>query len=209
MVDVADSAALHAACQSPDREVQAAAYQALWRYLYRVARSVVSDQPDAEALAQDCAQAALVRIHARIGECRAPEAFRVWARRIASRLALDALRARRRLVYPAEADEIETDPPGAVDVAAGASAAEAALESVASGELRALLAQAPISSRSRRVVAGRYLDDQPDEHLAQIESTLTGESVQPSHVQVTRAKDIARLRNWSPLRAFLSEAQAG
>ena len=50
---------------------------------------------------------------------------------------------------------------------------------------------------------GRYLDDLPDELLAQDESRLAGQAVLPSHVQVTRAKDIARLRHWPPLRKLL------
>jgi RNA polymerase sigma factor (sigma-70 family) len=203
LFDAADGAALHAACQSADPEVQAAAYLALWRYLHQVAAQVVDDQPDADALAQDCAQAALVRIHTRFAECRAPGAFRIWARRIASRLALDALRSRQRLTSADELDEAGNAPAGAV-----AEPAEAALDAVAADEVRRLLAQAPISARSRRAVVGRYLDDQADEQLAQAESALAGQAVLPSHVQVTRAKDIARLRKWAPLREYLAAAQA-
>jgi hypothetical protein len=76
------------------------------------------------------------------------------------------------------------------------------LGTLTEAELRGLLERAPMSARSRRVVVGRYFDDVADERLAMAESELAGQPVLPSHVQVTRAKDIARLREWEPIRAF-------
>jgi len=57
------------------------------------------------------------------------------------------------------------------------------------------------------VVIGRYLDDSDDETLARAESELAGSDVLPSHVQVTRAKNIAKLRQWPLLTQFLEETR--
>lgn len=200
----AESAALYAACGSADPEVQTAAYQTLWRYLYGVALHVVRDQPDAEALAQDCVQAALLRIHQRLADCREPEAFSAWARRIASHAAIDELRRLKRLV-PLDPSE-PTAPP--TDHPSGQLALEeGVLTTLSEATLRRCISQAPISERSRRVVLGRYFDDIADEALAQAESARTGRSVLPSHVQVTRARDIARLRTYEPLQRLLRTAE--
>ncbi len=68
--------------------------------------------------------------------------------------------------------------------------------------LRSLLEKAPISDRSRRVVIGRYLDDADDESLAQTESEIAQKDVLPSHIQVTRSKNITKLRKWDTLRRW-------
>src|SRR5687768_1656418 len=98
MDPLSDSAALYHACHSPDPQVQAAAYTALWQYLYRVVLHLVGRQPDAESLAQDCAQMALIRIHGRRIKYHEPAAFRACSRRIAGHLAIDTLRQQRRLI---------------------------------------------------------------------------------------------------------------
>jgi RNA polymerase sigma factor (sigma-70 family) len=183
---------LYAACRSTDPLIQAAAYETLWGYLFRVALQITRDQPRAEALAQDCAQDALIRVHKRLEECRRPAAFRAWARRIVINLALDALRRAKRETLAGE-DEWERT----------STSAPSKLErKVLANELFALISQAPISDRSRRVVLGRYLNGLPDELLAQEESRRAARSVRPSHVQVTRSKDLSRLRDWEPLQAF-------
>lgn len=200
-----DSAELYAACCSASAGVQAAAYQTLWAYLYQVALQVVYDQPDAEALAQDCAQIALIRVHERVEECRDPAAFRAWSRRIASRVAIDELRRKKRLtrLNPDEADDVtarlpdENQSPPDVEV----------MENMGVEELRRLINLAPISDRSRRVVLGGYLDNIHDEQLAQIESERAGQAVRPSHIQVTRSKNIAKLRAWEPLQSYLKGAE--
>lgn len=191
-----DSAAWYNACQHADPD----AYSALFVYLSRVALQVVYDQPEAEALAQDCAQTALIRIHQRLDECREPAAFRVWARQIASHIAIDALRRRARLTFAAE-DDLDV-------VLSGASLGQPLLEeqtAVAAHlqDLYAALQRAPISDRSRRVVIGRYLQELPDDVLAALESKRAGTAVLPSNIQVTRAKNITKLRQWPPLLALL------
>lgn len=199
------SVELYAACREAGLPAQAVAYETLWRYLYRVALQILYDQPEAEALAQDCAQAALVRVHERLAECREPAAFLAWARRIAAHAAIDELRRRRRLAPLAEEPE---DTPAHFAQSRQPSFEAAVVEQASQAELRRIIDQAPISDRSRRAVLGRYLDDAPDEALAQAESWLAGQPVLPSHVQVTRSKDIARLRNHPPLRAFLASADS-
>ena len=205
-MDLNNSADLFTACSSDDASTQAAAYEVLWAYLFRVAYQMVYDQPEAEALAQDCAQLALVRIHQRLAECREPVTFRAWARRIVSHLVIDELRRRKRLVRLDESgsgDETSSalkalEPPPALE--------EVTLEAAGQLELGELIRRAPISDRSRRVVAGRYLDGLPDERLAQLETQLAEQPVLPSHIQVTRSKNLVKLRQWQPIRDFF-EAQ--
>lgn len=198
-----DSAAWFADCQSSDPQVQRRAYEQLFSYLSRAALHIVRDQPSAEALAQDCAQTAVIRIHNRLEECQNPDAFRTWARQIVSHLAVDSLRRRARLTFAAE-DELAT----AVDQAATdeLSLEEQITAAVTESELYTVIHNAPISDRSRRVVIGRYLQDLPDEVLAETESELAEKTVLPSHIQVTRAKNMAKLRTWQPLLALLDMA---
>jgi RNA polymerase sigma factor (sigma-70 family) len=200
-----DSAGLYAACRSADAQAQAAAYETLWHYLLRVALQMVYDQPQAEALAQDCAQVALIRVHGRMAECSAPEAFFAWARRIVVNATIDELRRLKRLV---PLDEEDDDDEPATQLPAHVPPLETtALDRISLAELRAMIQRAPISARSARVVVGRYVDNQPDEILAKAESRLSARPVLPSHVQVTRTKDIAKLRAWAPLWEFLRSAQ--
>jgi RNA polymerase sigma factor (sigma-70 family) len=199
-----DSQALHAACGSSNADEQADAYRELWRYLYRVAAYMTRAQPDGDALAQDCAQRALLRVHQQYERCKEPAAFRIWARRIASNLVIDELRRRQRLQPLPE--------PGAEAVLGddGEDNLETAvLTDLTTDSLRQLLQQAPISDRSRRVVIGRYLDETADDLLAEIESELSDNQVLPSHIQVTRSKNIAKLRCWSLLVQFLQETAGG
>lgn len=190
------SAELYTACRSTNQQIQAAAYTELARYLYRVALHLVNDQPEADELARDCVQTALIYVHQRIADCREPAAFRIWARRIASHTTIDELRRRKRIVplIDDEADNSATPLP----------AFEASvLDQLSLAELGALINAAPISARSRRVVLGRYLADLSDEQLSASESEIAGQPVHNSHIQVTRAKDITKLRNYPPLRQFL------
>ena len=196
-----DSADLYHACGSAEPDVQAAAYQTLWEYLFRIAFYLTNKQPDQEALAQDCAQRALIRIHRQRQRCDEPKAFRTWSRRIVSNLTIDELRRRKRLQplpEPAQEAQLEqhTVPNPEIETAA----------SLTLDSLRQLLQTSPMSDRSRRVVIGRYLDQRDDESLAQTESELADDEVRPSHVQVTRSKNISKLRQWPLLRQFLDEA---
>lgn len=186
---------LYRDCQSADQSIQSSAYRTLWRLLYQSAWQLVHNQADASDLAEDCAQQALIRIHQRLHECNQPAAFFSWAQRIVTNLTIDELRRRKRFSTPAHASA-----PNPVEQIAFTPTTLAALEI---DELRNLLEQAPISDRSRRVVVGRFFEESDDERLAAIEAELSGEAVLNSHIQVTRAKNLAKLRTWQPLRAYL------
>ena len=193
-----DSAALYQLCGSEDSAEKTRGYESLWPYLFTIAQNVVRDQPNADALAQDCAQKALIRIHEKLDECREPAAFRTWSRRIVSHIAIDELRRRKRLTFNIDADEstLQLEAPAAEqpEIVVEADSTEA--------NLLALLDESPMSARSRRVVLGRYFEEQPDEMLAARESELAGKVVRPNHIQVTRAKNIAKLKTWEPIAAF-------
>lgn len=192
----AESARLHQACLHGSPAQQQAAYRTLWGYLLPPVAYLLRNTPNADDLAADITQQALIRIHTRVQECHSPGAFRSWCRRIATNLALDELRRRKRLVQrsPEEtgADRPAPSPEGTV------------LERIQAQELRTLLARSPMSQRSFRVVVGRFLDDRLDEELARQESELAGRSVLPAHIQVTRSKNLAKLRKWDGLHAFLA-----
>ena len=196
-----DSADLYHACGSADRAIQAEAYRVLWEYLYRIAFYLTAQQPDQEALAQDCAQQSLIRIYQQRLRCEEPKAFRTWSRRIVSHLTIDELRRRKRLQPLPEPDE-ETQ----LDAQTASNPEVETADSLTAVSLRRLLQISPMSDRSRRVVIGRYLDELDDDDLAQTESELVGEDVRPSHIQVTRAKNISKLRQWPLLQRFLEEA---
>ncbi len=197
-----DSATLYRDCRSKETATQSAAYRTLWNYLLPVAYQLVRSQPDADDVAQECTQWALVRIHQRLHECHEPAAFRSWARRVVSNLAIDELRRQKRLTTLPDSDSKES---ASSALAVQHSPDVTVLAHLVEEELRELIVHAPISERSRRVVIGRFLDDLPDETLAQTESELNQSEILPSHVQVTRAKNLAKLRDWSPLRTLLSQ----
>mgnify|MGYP001066236228 CR=1 FL=1 len=178
---------------------QAAAFRALWEYLYPIAAYMTRNEPGGDALAQDCAQKGLERIYRRLDQCREPDAFRTWCRRIVSHIVIDELRRRKRLT-------ILPDPELLRDAQAD-NRPRRPVERIPLGRrlenLREILEHAPISRRSSRVVIGRYLDEEADEALAEIESELAGREVRPSHIQVTRSKNMAKLRDWQPLLDYL------
>jgi len=186
-------AALYAACRQEGSQAQADAFASLWPQLYRIAWAMLRSQPDGEALAHDCTQLSLIKIYQRIESCTNPASFRAWSNQILRRTVLDELRRpehARRVALPDDHDE------GAAWLAAPADAPQPV-------DLRAILLdivqRGPLSARSRRVVLGRYFEEQSDEALAQAESVNNDQQVLPSHIQVTRAKDLAALRRDSAL----------
>jgi RNA polymerase sigma factor (sigma-70 family) len=177
------SEGLYAACRQEGSDAQADAYRQLFGQLYRVAYGMLHARPDGEGLAADCAQAALIKVHRNLEQCREPATFRAWAAQIARRTVLDAMRR------PAQTRQVPLDEH---------EAALAAPPPELASDLRGLLLDAvrrgPLSERSRRVIVGRFFEERADEELAAEEARLAGEPVLPSHVQVTRAKNIAKLR---------------
>lgn len=195
-----DGLTLYRACRSVNAEEQAAAFYTLWDYLFPIVASMVQAQPDAHDFAEDCVQQTLIRIYERHHECHDPAAFLPWSRRVARNLTIDELRRRGRFTALPDGDqEIDTAPFSPTIVAPE----KTVLATLTTEELRQLLEQSPLSERSRRVVIGRFIDDVTDETLAENESNLSNSEVLPSHVQVTRAKNLSKLRAWSKLQAFL------
>jgi RNA polymerase sigma factor (sigma-70 family) len=191
-----ESSRLYADCAAEGSVAQSDAFQVLSTYLYRIAYAMLWGRTEGEALAQDCVQKALIKIHANLAHCQSPAAFREWSAQILRRVVLDELRRPeyRRLVPLPEEEEH----------APWLASSEML---VGSPDLHTLLmrviADGPLSERSRRVVIGRYLEEQPDETLAQRESSLTGQAVLPSHIQVTRAKNLSALRRDTALLEHL------
>jgi RNA polymerase sigma factor (sigma-70 family) len=145
----------------------------------------------------------LIRVHDRIDECQGPPSFRAWARQIVSHLAIDALRRRKRL-NPIDNGHEESDSDSTL-TDEGPSPESIVVKELRLDELQNLLNQSPISERSRRVVLGRYVADEPDEDLAETEAKLSGQTVLPSHIQVTRSKNLSKLRDWAPLRTYFEQ----
>lgn len=199
-----DSLTLFNNCTSNDSEIQTAAYSALFDYLYRISYGIVYRQADGDALAQDCAQDALVKIHQELHGLLEPKAFLSWSRRIVHNRTIDELRKRKRL-QPLFADE-ESETPNLPAKFLSQVKNAPSLNDLTVEALRLLLETAPISDRSRRVVNGRYLDNVKDEFLAEKESELAEKEVLPSHIQVTRSKNINKLKKWPQLKQFLEEA---
>lgn len=185
-----DDARLYdAACGRHGLVEQEQAFRLLWEHLFRIAYLMLRHKPDPDMLAADCAQEALIKIDRNLARCQKPESFRAWAARIVRNNVLDLLR-RTHLEDPLPA-HIPVPPP------------EVRLD------LRALLEwalhEAGLSERSRRVVIGRFLDEQTDEALAAEESRLSGETIRPSHIQVTRSKNLAKLRGNDDLLNLLRD----
>lgn len=177
---------LYSACRAEGSLEQVDAFERLWSICYRAVYAMIHAQPDADALASDCAQTALIKIHRNLDQCQQPTRFTSWAAQVARRVALDELRRpSHRLRADLDAADHLSD---ATDVAA----------TVTSGDLATLLVHAIVNSglseRSQRVVRGRYFREEPDEVLAAAERALGDQIVAPNHIQVTRSKNMAKLR---------------
>ncbi|HEX6288856.1 MAG TPA: sigma factor [Herpetosiphonaceae bacterium] len=182
-----DDRTLYVACQQDGTDAQADAFEQLWAYLYRIAYAMLRTQRDPASLASDCTQKALIKIHRSLEQCRNPVVFREWTAQIVRRVVLDELRRPEYRRYPA----ISIDDEHAPWLATSQQLADTT-------DVRALLHDVifhgPLSERSRRVVIGRYFAEQTDEVLARAETERAGQEIRPSHIQVTRAKNLAALR---------------
>jgi RNA polymerase sigma factor (sigma-70 family) len=199
MVDeTLDDRTLYFACQQDGTDAQAEAFKQLWAYLYRIAYAMLRAQRDPASLASDCTQKALIKIHRSLEQCRNPLVFRDWAAQVTRRVVLDELRRPEfRHILAIDID----------DEHAPWLAAPQTLTDVT--DLRAILhdliRHGPLSERSQRVVIGRYFGEQTDEVLARAETERAGQEIRPSHIQVTRAKNLAALRRDPALMERLRE----
>jgi RNA polymerase sigma factor (sigma-70 family) len=191
---------LYIACGNEGSLEQVTAFETLWAGLYRIAAAMLRDYPAGEALAADCAQQALLRIHRNREQCRDPDRFQSWAGQIVRRIVIDELRRpeqARRGAWPAIEPAAPAETEALLEMLAGASLREL---------LQAAIANGGLSERSQRVVTGRYFAERSDEDLARAESELQGSELRPSHIQVTRAKNLAKLRHNSALREAIQRA---
>ena len=181
-MDLEDDRALYEAWLQDGTDAQEEAFAEIWHDLFRIAAAALRRYPDGEHLAEDCAQEAVMKILLRKHQCREPERFRGWTRTILRNVVRDTVaRAeyRRRAPSPEDlaarpAPPVLLSPP--VDLHA---------------LLSVVVERAGLSDRSLRAVRARYLDDLPrsDEQLAAEEGTSA------PNIQVTRAKNLAKLRH--------------
>lgn len=190
---------LYEACRNGSQHSQTEAYSLLWQQLYRIAWAMLREHSDGEALASDCTQTALIKINQRLTSCQNPDSFRAWSNQVLRRAVIDELRRpehARKLSLPDDHDE-------------AANWLIAPSELSHTDDLRSYLYEiiqnGPLSARSRRVVLGRYFEEKNDEQLSASETAQSQQPVQPSHIQVTRAKDLAALRRDSAVLDKLRE----
>ncbi len=161
-------------------------YQELYAISFFMLQTTVAPEP--RALAQDCAQEAIVKAWKSLASCEQPASFRQWAKTIVRNQTLNAIA---RLKRQAE-DSIEAhvDKPLAAEDASP-NAILAQKEKYAT--ILELLAAAPLSERSRYVIAAKFLAQMTEEEICQALSKKEGTEIKPSHVQVTRAKNFKKI----------------
>jgi DNA-directed RNA polymerase specialized sigma24 family protein len=180
------SQALHQACMDDASPAREAAYGALFRFLYEVARARYTD------VAEEASQAALVRVFFTIRRCREPGAFLAFS----LHALLDAARAARK--------ERGADPPPSDEIAAlGEDLAAAMVDAEHRTRIAALVAEfARRYPRARRQLAAlrmKYLDGMDEAAIA----AALGVSVKV--VYTLRARAAARLRADPAWRALAAD----
>lgn len=198
MDETVDDRTLYFACQQDGTDTQVEAFKLLWSYLYRIAYAMLRTQRDAASLASDCTQKSLIKIHRSLDQCRNPVVFREWAAQVVRRVVIDELR---RPEYRRQT-AIGLDDEHAPWLATTQQLND---ETDLRALLHDLIRHGPLSERSQRVVIGRYFEEQTDELLARAETERAGQTVLPSHIQVTRAKNLAALRRDQALLERLRE----
>lgn len=171
-------------------EQQHQAFEILYQELYAISLFMLQTTvaPEPQALAQDCAQEAIVKAWKSLATCEQPDSLRSWAKTIVRNQTLNAIA---RLKRQAE-DPIETH----VDKPFGdenASPVEILVEKEKYAAILELLAAAPLSERSRYVITAKFLAQMSEEEICQALSKKEQTELKPSHVQVTRAKNFKKI----------------
>jgi len=220
-----DSQTLYARCRQEGTAAQAAAFQELGAYLYRVAFHLVRGRPELHALAEECTQEALLTIWRSLDTCQQPERFLSWATRIVINKLRDEFRRlglasapaaggapaaqapRRRRVPLAQLESLSANEEAPLlDLLVGQEV-EAA-ERYAQAETRHLLLQGiarhpDLSAASKLVLLRGFLEDRDDGDLARDLHTSR------SNVHTIRCRDLAALRRDAAfvqrLREYLGE----
>jgi RNA polymerase sigma factor (sigma-70 family) len=221
-----DSQTLYAMCRQEGTSAQAAAFQELGAYLYRVAFHLVRGRPELHDLAEECTQEALLTIWRSLDTCQKPERFLSWATRIVinklrdefRRLGLVSVPAavegapaaqtpRRRRVPLAQLESLSANEEmPLLDLLVGQEVAAA--ERCEQAETRHLLLQGiarhpGLSAASKFVLLRGFLEDRDDGDLARDLHTSR------SNVHTIRCRDLAALRRdavfMQKLREYLGE----
>jgi RNA polymerase sigma factor (sigma-70 family) len=171
-------------------EEQRRAFELLYRELYAVSLFMLQNAHVAEPreLAKDCTQEAIVKIWKSLASCQQPEAVRAWAKTILRNQTLNELaRHKRQHEESLEGEAAQS----LVDPAGGPTQRLTRAEKY--GAIVDLLTAAPLSTRSRFVILGKYLLQMAEDEICQALQEREGAEVKPSHVQVTRAKNFKKI----------------
>jgi RNA polymerase sigma factor (sigma-70 family) len=185
---------------------QRQAFELLYQELYTISLFMLQTTaaPEPGALAQDCAQEAIVKAWKNLATCEQPDLLRSWAKTIVRNQTLNAIaRLKRQTVDSIEAhvDEPLSDE--------GASPIEILAKKEKYETILALLAAAPLSERSRYVITAKFLAQMTEEEICQALSKREGTEIKPSHVQVTRAKNFKKIYSDAELLKKFRDLQDG
>ena len=164
---------------------QREAFDLLYRELYAISLFMLQTTAASEphALAQDCAQEAIVKVWKHLATCEQPDALRSWAKTIVRNQTLNEIaKLKRRQEDPIEH---HVDKPRLDEQTIPTKRLEKAERYRA---ILDLLDAAPISERSRYVILAKYLLHMTEEEICQALSQKEGVALKPSHVQVTRGR---------------------
>jgi len=188
---------LYTAFGQDGSEQQRQAFEILYQELYAISWFMLQTTPvtEPQALAQDCTQEALVKIWKHLATCEQPDSLRHWAKTIVRNQTLNEIARLKR--KPQNSIEQVVDQPMIDESAIPSSALDKQEKQLA---ILDLLTAAPISDRSRYVILAKYLLQMSDEEISQALSQREGETIKPSHVQVTRAKNIKKITQDAALR---------
>ena len=201
----ADDLALVSRARSGDPEAFRALVVRYQRKVYAVALGIVKDRD----LAWDVAQEAFVRVHAHLGEFKGDSSFSTWVLRIASHLAIDAVR-KERTSSKQELDDVHEPDlaesgEGILATALGNDPQQNALRRELAGKMTEALAQLP--EKHRTILVLRELEGLSYEELAERLGIHKGTVM--SRLFHARKKMQALLRGYAGLGAAESREEGG
>lgn len=199
-----DAERLYRHCRDPDPRTREAAYAELGRLLHRIAWRQAGDDPQWQALADDCAQEALETVWRHVDADRGPDhpdRFVAWAVVIVVNKVREAIRRLdphpevRRSKRVAQSLQVSLDAPGQDDRTPAQTLADAGADVAGIAEtadLSRLVAEigatAAVSDQSRFVLIKGFIEGWDDDELAEALGTTR------SNVHVIRSRDLAKLR---------------
>ena len=181
---------LYTALSQSGSEQQKQAFEILYQELYAISFFMLQTTaaPEPRALAQDCAQEALVKVWKHLATCEQPDAMRSWAKSIVRNQTLNEIARLKRKMVDSLDDHVDKP---LLDSQTTPVANFQAKEKY--NAILDLLAVAPLSERSRYVILAKYLLQMTEEEICQALTQREGSEVKPSHVQVTRAKNFKKI----------------